>query len=571
MGELSGAQVLQATVSGKGGAVAQGEKATAVGERAVYVGGNVYGPISTGGTSQQPPAGHFDLCILNPENNNEPVTQLEPGRQYKVVVWSEGDIPVSAQSNLSLLLQIRETAAAQYITIENPELDLSVARDQDSDLEFNLITDAQLPHGQATLTLQYWPGKKVYKKKTVVSQQIQLAGVVDPELFSACHIHPNAERPQHVAIIHVKYAEDNEQIQLTCWGHCANRDINTMPFPPPQIRLADFIEAQTDPQAVLGEMVAFSDDTANIKIVRQATTGHKEGLTILGWLKAVYNRHKEALQLTIVDHTDTEIPWEMLKLGPGRYLGTLIPVVRWLLLPQGEVHRELEMSPSQCTGKVAAYLDEDSLPDAAGERQLLSNFDTHFHDDVQSLEANLRELQPETGLVYLGCHGMFMPHDIDAIAYGSQNNPGERLIPLYLEAKLADKEFPHRPVFFINACHSGRVIKPKGRLGFQGLPIVLLKRIAASYVGTLGPVGSMFASQIGRYVLETIRNSQNGESLAELLRQLRAMAAEQLTADIDSKTNQLRFIYTFMYVYYGNPLLKLSLHPALEPKGGSDV
>ena len=522
---------------------------------------------------------YFHFCIIDPENDHLQVTHLDPDKQYRVEVWTETNpnanhVTISDQFSISLLLKVQETDVAQHITIPDPQIFIPAGQFLNFEHQFDLITDSKLPHGQIDLSLQFWPENKQYREKTAVSQQIQLAGVVDPELFRACHIQPNAERPQHVAIIHVKYAEDNQQIQLTCWGHYGNRDICTMPFPPPKIRLADFIEARTDPQAVLGEMVAFSDDTANIKILHQGTAGYKEGLTIVGWLKAVHNRHNEALQLIIVDHTDTEIPWEMLKLGPERYLGTLIPVVRWLLLPQGEVHRELEMSPGQCAGRVAAYLDEDSLPDAVGERQLLAHFDTHFHDNVQSLEANLRDLQPETGLVYLGCHGMFVPHDPSdkaGIAFGSQNNPSERLIPLHLEAKLADKIFPHRPVFFINASHSGRVIKPKGRLGFQGLPIVLLKRIAASYVGTLGPVGSSFASQIGRYVLETIRNSENGESLAELLRQLRTMAAEQLAADIDSTSNQLRFIYTFMYVYYGNPLLKLSLHPAPEPEGGSDV
>ncbi|RME00385.1 MAG: hypothetical protein D6816_13785, partial [Bacteroidetes bacterium] len=364
---------------------------------------------------------YFHLCVIDPEND-EQVDQLEPGKQYHIVVWTDtspnsNQSAIPAQTSLSLLLKVQEPDKAQYIIIPDPQTPLLAEQAQDFEHQFDLITDARLPHGQVTLALQYWPENKRYRKKTI-SQQLHLAGLIDKDLFNACHINPDMERPQHTAVIHVKYAEDNERIKLTCWGHCANREITTMPFTPPGVKLADFIEAQKDPWEVLGEIFTFSDDTANIQI--QTAAGRAHGLTILRWLTAVHARFQNDLQLAIVDHTDTEIPWEMLKLGPEGFLGSLVPVVRWLLLPQGVGHRELEVTPNQCVGSITAYLDEASLPDAAGERQHLSHFDTHFYEDVATFQDSLKQLQPGTGLVYLGCHGMFTPHDIDEIAYGAQ-------------------------------------------------------------------------------------------------------------------------------------------------------
>lgn len=562
MSGLSGEAVLQQTFFPmESGAIAQGERATAVGGRGVSVGGNVGGSIITGQVQIRPSLPiYFHLCILEAQDaGSEPdfdaphITRLEPGNRYWVAVWtdvngSSGQKSVFVQSPLSLTLEVKdkETAAAQAITIANPLAALTENQVDDFEHTFELITATDLPHGQITLDLVYRQGRSRFKRDTAVSQQLDLAGnynPIDQVLLEACHIDLAMERPSNTAIIRVENAGTAGQVRLTCWGYHANRTLQTNPFTPPNVCLADFIEAQEDPLTVLSKLRAFSSDNPDLELI--------------AWIKLLRQRLGAGMQLVLVDHTDTEIPWEMLELKDGVYLGAIVPVARWLPVPYYDKYVQMQVTTKQRIGRVIAYLDEQELPHTVVERQHLRQFTADFLLDIQGLHDGLTQSLAEIGLVYLACHGMFAS-DTDKVAYGSWHNPGNRLIPLQLE-HLPYHELD-RPVLFVNACHSAR-LKRHGQ-ALHGLPIVMLKRVASGYIGTLGPVGSTYASEIASTILAAIRDTVEGSQPVELLRLLRASAAQRLNADKKSLENQLRFIYTFMYVYYGNPLAQLRLLPA---------
>lgn len=504
------------------------------------------------------------------------VNQLELGKTYRVKVTSNtnpvvGRSPIYVQTSLELLLM----TDTPVLNIGNPRIELPMDQATRFKHEFNLIVPEEVPHLQIQLRLYYRDlTDEYFEREPIACRDMQLVGtynLIEQSLLQACHVDLVAERPSRTAIVHVEDSGETGKIKLTCFGHYADHNISTLPFTPPNIRLADFVEVQKDAKTILEKIRAFSDDTANIKIKFDSPKGSsdKTNLTLLGWINILYQRIGETLQIVIYDHTDSEIPWEMLEIEPGKYLGAIVPIARWLPIPLSAIEfRKLIINPEQHKGRVIAYLDEDMLPDAITERQILESFDTQFQQSIHDLHVSLNQSLSEVGLVYLACPGMFAPYDSDAVAYSFWNYPGERLIPLHLE--LLETQGVARPIVFVNACHSGRVIRHKDRWRLHGLPLVMLKRIASGYIGSLGQVNSRNANQIGHSILEAILNNREGVQPLQLLYQLRATAAQQLNANKELYINQLDFIYTFMYVYYGNPLAQLQLLPAQASGANSE-
>lgn len=507
---------------------------------------------------------YFQLVIWDDEAEaddfgDQSVNQLAPNKRYMVEVRTTFDeqptqMGIYVQSPLDLLLKVEGKGVAETITIANPRTTLSLQQASNAFThEFELQTANQLPHGQVTLTLLYKrQDVRRAKPETAVTHQLSLAGTynpVDHSLLQKCHVNLAQKRPLHTAIIHIENAGSTGQLRLTCWGYHANRTLTTAPFTPPNVSLADFIEAQADPLTVLGKLRTFSSDNPDLELNK--------------WINLLRFRLGNELQVVIIDHTDSEIPWEMLELEDGVYLGAIVPVARWLPIPYYDEYIQIQVKAEDRIGRVMAYLDREELHTTV-EEQMLNHFDTRFQPDAQQLQTQLEQSLEDIGLIYLGCHGIFATDSMNQAAYGSWHNPGNRLIPLQLELLRFHETL--RPLLFVNACHSARVTRDGWSL--HGLPIAMLKRIASGYIGTLGPVNSTHASQIAAYILQAIRDTATGAQPVELLRQLRATAAHHLRNNLASRENQLRFIYTFMYIYYGNPLTQLRLLPA--PTTGED-
>ncbi|RMH14952.1 MAG: hypothetical protein D6698_11965, partial [Gammaproteobacteria bacterium] len=265
MGELSGNQVIQNAATGQGGAVAQGESATTVGERDVSVGGPVNGPVSTGNNQSSQPC-YFHLCVLEPAND-EPVDQLEPDKQYQVIIWidtspNSNQSAIPTQTSISLLLKVQEPDKAQYIIIPNPQTSLLAEQTQNFEYQFDLITDARLPHGRVTLSLQYWPENKRYRKKTAVTQQLELVGIFpDDETFLKARVVNLAEKPREkTALLYISETEGAHHVTIKGFGHYKEYCFQVPDFEVQEgIRLADFINGpnQQLPDLVIGRIEHF--------------------------------------------------------------------------------------------------------------------------------------------------------------------------------------------------------------------------------------------------------------------------------------------------------------------------
>ncbi len=93
----------------------------------------------------------------------------------------------------------------------------------------------------------------------------------------------------------------------------------------------------------------------------------------------------------------------------------------------------------------------------------------------------------------------------------------------------------------------------------MGFIELFLAKGARGVIGTLGAVGDSHAANFAHDLIQESLRSPN-LSVAALLRKLRLRVVENLP---EQPTTQdlLPFIYTFMYVYYGNPMTVLRLTP----------
>jgi hypothetical protein len=121
------------------------------------------------------------------------------------------------------------------------------------------------------------------------------------------------------------------------------------------------------------------------------------------------------------------------------------------------------------------------------------------------------------------------------------------------------KKYP--TIIFINACNSGRLLKDNTKINNTdkrtGFATFFLKRGASGVIGTLSKVDDSYAAKISQKFFEEYEKDSN-RPVAEIIRYLKEQSLKNY---LDKKTteNTYSFVFTFMYIYYGNPMTKLKL------------
>jgi len=375
----------------------------------------------------------------------------------------------------------------------------------------------------------------------------------DEELMKSCKVNLNASRPEHTAVLYV-YPKGEKKFRVDGWHYRDRPKLGQRSIAREKIGLAAFVEGDVQPRDIRGNVRSFS---------RQNPGG------IVAWLRRLYDQYGEKLCVIVADHTDYELPWEMIELRDNLHLGAAAKVVRWTLVRAYDEGVSLQMTKEEVKGGLLAYLDSGEVSHMEQEQEALADFAPAYVCDMQRLKQRLAQSLQNVGLVYLGCHGLFTyssEHERvvnRAIEVGALHNPSPSKHLTYVALEEIPLAEGRRPFFFVNACHSGRLLcegdGEETERRFYGLPEILLARAASGYIGTMGPVGSAYAVRIAQQVLQAAQTVPDGVQLAEILQQLRKQAVQQLLADETSLDNWLRFIYTFMYVYYGNPMARLKL------------
>ncbi len=471
--------------------------------------------------------------------------KFEAGTTYKVRVSASFNgrseqQPLIFQSAIELRLGCRKllkevAIADSYRIVPHKPVETFVETFTE---EFQVTVAEECPITTLELVLLYREEHSSQWKQLAVLP-LSLKGTynpVDEGFMEACKVELDTPLLDKFAMLHIEPSTQGK-LRLSSWSY-RGRPFYT-DSAQPSIGLAAFVEGKIDPEDLRNEVRKFS---------RQSP---KE---LLRWLQELLKLYPEQLCLIIVDDTNSEFPWEMMQLDDKTYLGASAIVVRWVGVHCYGEWRKLNICTQQYSGSVLAYLEEAGLTRTLEERQVLDTLVATYCQTTKDLKLRLSQTLNTVSLVYLGCYGIFT-HSIEhETAVASLHNPSEQVVHIALES--IETREGSRPIFFVNASHSARLFGSTDRR--CGLPEVLLARIADGYIGTLGSVGPKYAVETAQRILSAAHKHTDIQ-LAEVLRQLRAQAVRKIDINYTSKDDWHRFIYTFMYVYYGNPLARLRL------------
>jgi hypothetical protein len=261
----------------------------------------------------------------------------------------------------------------------------------------------------------------------------------------------------------------------------------------------------------------------------------------------------ELLRLVIWDDTGYEIPWELLHLWgdpatgrPAGWLGELVAVTRMLTLHAGDPSERwspLDLGHHVCDGDTIACVDETMVEDLTA----LSCFDSRQVNENQLLDR--LEQDAPIAFMYFAAHGEYSA-DMTALTVG--------------RLRLKDFAFGPLPALmrshslvFLNACHSGRLLNDQRiNASLFGFAEMFLRKGAATVVGAAGKVEDARARQVAMEVINQLAG-ETKVSIAEAVRRVRANSTSRIYGRDPAIGDLKNFIYTFMYVCYGNPYTTL--------------
>jgi len=292
---------------------------------------------------------------------------------------------------------------------------------------------------------------------------------------------------------------------------------------------------------------------------------------VAAWFEKALQRSNKLCTIFIVDEAGALIPWEMFKLPDGRYLGAQALIVRCAEAQYSAGQKSAFVSDAKYEGRLSAYVHPlDSA--MMGELPEMDRLLPSYTQTPLGLQRDLRSGGDQVGLVYL-CYGGVLDYgdEEDCMTQLSRFKPYQEDVRIRFD--LLGGKLKPRPIFFVNAPYSGRMHKSGQQ--WCGLARATLKQVAASYIGTLGPVEPSYAA---RFALKLLKEaaSDKGVKPAELLREMRVQAIEQLNNEELNEEDYERaykeLAYPFMYVHYGHPQdwLKITRAPEPEDAEGSD-
>ena len=370
------------------------------------------------------------------------------------------------------------------------------------------------------------------------------------------------------AFLEVEYHTNNNIIIRCRHGSLKiGEQLDTDPIPAPGISFNNIINRDPNPNPNLNLNL---EETPGI--MRMFSQKNSQAKKIRGWLLKLQERQHNFSYLIINDRTTFEIPWEMLELKNNDYLGASLVTVRWQDITNPEDLDDvnslinLEVVEKKCCGKIVAYLNTQDLPSVEQEKEILEVFNPTIYDNVRNFFDDLDQVNSEVSLVFIASHGFF---DKDL----SQSKLGEKdktqRISVYDLYKYDFNFFKKGSIVFMNACNSGRlqqndtlkIIDTNPTTGQKypiGFSTFFLEKGAEGVIGTLCEVHDEYAAKISRNFFQEYQKYPH-LSVATILKNLRQKAAHEYQRQKGNDENKSLFLFTFMYIYYGNPMAKLEL------------
>jgi hypothetical protein len=386
----------------------------------------------------------------------------------------------------------------------------------------------------------------------------------DPAALGAGAADPDARFPAGFAQLVVRRAHDEDRREL--FGIAGDGGDFELPYTvtPAQIRPTD-----------IGLANVKGDGEYPSEIFLAIYRWSRNQRRLVAWINDLRARHHGDLQLVIWDDTDYDIPWELLWLDEdterglaGGCLGALVDIARWTTIR--EINGAPLAQPCECSGGVIGYFDQTMLKDTLAFRPFI-------HRPYRQIEGFLGELEQASfraGLVYMGCHGEYGSSvyrlKLDQITWGE----------LDICDMTALREW--HAVVCLNACYSGRLVSNTGggEEALRGFAELFLRKGARGCIASAGKVGDDEAHLLIMRLVHVVAAAPQ-QSVAAALRKFRAQAIAELPAVLprvprtkneDGSVNQvgqkqvLRFLYSFMFLYYGHPQSTLQLSLQTEDR-----
>lgn len=490
-----------------------------------------------------------------------PVDAVEPNKSYVLQVWADPDCDYrTSERSVTMYSDIELYIRSQHPLINAQFGPHRVKCDQAWGMtcEFEVKVDPRYVDDRVVIELLYRRAGR--HQRPIPVSQLTLQGrndwseeqalpryiVLAPDLSDGVrilHVRPETETTLHVR----SYWEDAVEFH----------DILIKPTLSP----ARFMRQEHQPQDILDRIRERSADNPT---------------RFEHWLRKNYLHHGDRFCLIILDDSDEyDMAWELIHIHVEENekvlshdllrgevpIGALFPIVRWI--PGLKYHGNyvpLAVSESLLSGDVVAYLDPVDTSYIDVEKRMLSRYRSHPVATIQALKRYLERPLLSTALIYLGCHGRIIVENDREQEFILGSLSPQQQITVYGLAGLGyrDTSGP-RPIAIVNACHSAYSMR-KDQLRY-GLPITMLRRIARDFLGTIGPVDSEFAANFISTLLANAA-AEDGIRLAVALMEKRVEAFRRMKQNTQDPKVWFDYLFTFMYVYYGNPFTSLHLLPS---------
>jgi hypothetical protein len=483
---------------------------------------------------------------------------LRPGETRKVfltaVVLDEADVEsVLMRADGSVFLAIR-SGRNEVAPPSNPRREVALATIERLCEEFEIRIPRTAHGGPITFSLYYAAGSKSRGRVVKV-----LTAEVEGEearpwqpVRDALGIGLADRPPTGTAFVHVQ-PEGDDRLRMSLYFRPGAEEPELV-FPLPGIDLDRWVRAQEPPQNIRNLL----------RTVSQAGLPKEFARAVTDFLQGAGGPSSPGV-LVVCDHANSDIPWELMEVDDDCYLGAEAELVRWVPVRFYADECPLILDESTQAGTIVAFRNGPAVgvPDA-DEMVLRDQLACVPHDAWDDLARQLTPTLPHTGLVYFYCHGTYDFEKLENL-YLRPETLSNADLPIVAFQDIPRQTGP-RPVFFINACHSARLIRQGSDL--FGLATILLARAAAGFIGTLARVRADLGVQIAAEILSRLRAAPGAEAPrpSAVLRALRADAAARIRAGTRPTQDEWTwFLFAFLYVYYGRPFLRLDLRSCLTP------
>lgn len=279
---------------------------------------------------------------------------------------------------------------------------------------------------------------------------------------------------------------------------------------------------------------------------------------VLDWLLELLQYGDRPSALLINDHTDYEIPWELIYIDTEQckgFLGALAATSRW-----GEVKKagsliKPEIFSATEKGILISFIITSARfrKNAENEIQEVLKCKSINIESQENFLDILNKSIENVAMLHIASHGTFDQDDLKRSSIAISVD--EFLSALNLTTHDMKLIKQSNPIVFINSCHSGK----KGKVGWSvnGLNIPFIRKGAKGFIGVMGRVRSKTAADVAAGILKEMKKEQP-DPVAEILRKIREKAAKEVAED-SSPELQKKFRDVFMYVFYGSPFKTINL------------